>query len=101
MDDLQESDIARRELIGWCRGAPVYAVETTGGFNLILVLRNGRLEPLSQGPHPGIAIGLAKKREPAIQLVQLAKADQGLDLDGPTARYYQALSDQLRARMGF
>lgn len=99
--EVRPEDIQSKTLVGWHQHCPVYLITCHGGYNLVLRIRNGRLEPLSQAPHPGIAKGLAKKRVPGITWTQLQKADDGVDLNGPLARKYELITDALRRRLGY
>lgn len=99
--DLRPEDIARKQVVGWLGGCPVYALETTGGYNMILVLRNGRLEPLAFGPHDGLVKGIAKKREPSLQFTQLEKSDDAVDHNSRIFQRYERLTGELRAQRGF
>jgi hypothetical protein len=100
--DLVPEEIASREMIGWLEGQPVYSVETTGGYSMVLALRsNGRLDPIGVGPHPGVAKGIAKKREPKLIFSQLAKADMDVDSNGRIFQRYEEFTVHFRATRGF
>lgn len=87
--------------MGHLNGCPVLLITTTGGWNVVVVLRNGRLEPLGYGPHDGVAKGIARKREPRIAFSELHKTSDDVDPNGRIFRKYVILTEQLRARRGF
>lgn len=98
--DLQPEDVQTREVVGWLQGAPVYSIGTTGGYQIVAVLRHGRLEPLAMGTHDRTTLALARKREPSMRLVGLEKAES-IDLSGEVVRRYEALTAHLRVMRGF
>jgi hypothetical protein len=100
VDGLIPEEISARDVVGYLQGNPVYHVSTIGGYNMILVLKDGRLEPLGVGPHPGVARGIARKREPSIQFHQLQKSDENVDSNGRVFQRYEAVTDHLRAMAG-
>lgn len=102
IDEIRPEEVDKREIVGWVDGCPVYHVSTTGGYNMVFVLRHGKLEPLSTGTHDRIALGLAKKREPGIQFLSMEKSEHDLlDQDAAVAKRYEELTDHLRALRGF
>lgn len=97
--ELRPEEIKSREIVGWLNGSPCYAIETTGGFTMILCLRNGRLEPLAYSPHDRITAAIVKKREPTMKWVQLNKSEA--EVDSALVRRYEQLTMHLRASRGF
>lgn len=97
---LRPEEITSKQVVGWHDGCPVYLIETSGGFSMVLMLKNGKLEPLSAGPHPGVSKGLAKKRQPDIVWNQLAKS-QDFDINSSAASRWESITNHLRGLLGF
>lgn len=93
--DLRPEEIQTKEQVGWYRGAPVFLVETSGGYSMVFTVRNGQAEMLSVGPHQGIAKGIARKNTPGIQFTDLTKSDS-TDENGRIFKKYEELTASLR-----
>jgi hypothetical protein len=100
--DLSAEQIASKRMIGHLGGAPVFEIETTGGLSMVVVLRNGRVEPLGSGPHRAVSRHIARKKEPSLQLHELAKnEDAAFDPNGRVVSRYEQLTSLLRRAGGF
>ena len=77
-DNLIGMDIDAKQLaykprkVGMLGGQPVMETATKGGLNMIV---NSAGKPLSVAPHRAIARMIAKKLNPSLQFVDLAKGD--------------------------
>lgn len=99
--NFRSEEILSQELVGWHAGAPVYAIETKGGYNVIAALRNGKLDPLARAPHRAMARAIAKRQQPDVRWTQLEKSADTLDPTSPLFRAYEAQSIALRRACGF
>jgi hypothetical protein len=74
--NLSEKHVKAKKKIGYLKGKPVFALETTGGLHLVLCAKGGdAVETLGAGPHRAIARHLARKRHPGLEITELAKSD--------------------------
>lgn len=88
--------------IGHLNGAPVMELATTGGLNLVVVQRSGKVETLGAGPHRAVARHIAMKKEPAMVLTDLAKADHvPEEMFAWCLEKYEAQTNYLRQLQGF
>lgn len=98
---IDERQIARKEKIGHIDNDPVFAIATTGGFNMVVAVRNGKSEVISVGPHPAVARHLAKKREAKLVITELSKSEwvNPRDFEYLLTKY-EALTDEFRKAQG-
>jgi hypothetical protein len=98
--ELEENQIASKELVGWDGADPVYALETKGGRAYVVEMRNGRLEECGIGPHMAVAKYIAKKLRKGIVWTGLAKADERIDPGSRLVAKYEQVTRLVRAAKG-
>lgn len=99
--NISAQNIASKKQVGTLKGQPVIALKTTGGFNLIVVARDGSFDTLGTGSHPAISRHIAEKREPEIQWSELSKSDYlGYESFAFLLPQYEELTMAMRAMQG-
>lgn len=99
--NISPGQVASKKKVGWLNQTPVWAIETIGGLNLMVVVRGGKAEPLAVAPHRAVAKHLARKRCPQIQWAELTKAEDAVDPGSPLVARYAAATDHVRRGLGF
>lgn len=72
---LEPEDIKTKKKVGTLDGKDVIEVETTGGFNMLVVAKGAGMETLGTGPHKCVSRHIASKRYPELRLTDLAKSE--------------------------
>ncbi len=68
---------------------------------MVVVMRNGRVEPLGAAPHLAVAKHVARKREHGIVWDELAKSSDQVDPKGRAALDAENTTSNLRTARGF
>ena len=93
--DLSPKHLAYKKQIGLYKGKPVIECATTGGFHLIVGIKDGQQHTFGCGSHRAIARHIARKREPELEITELSKSD---DIDPRAYEHllqgYQDITDR-------
>lgn len=77
MLSIPSDQVAVKRQIGTLDGGPAFLVTTKGGLSVVAsVSKSGRTSVLGAGSHRAIAIHLAQKKEPRLQVTMLNKNDE-------------------------
>jgi hypothetical protein len=78
--DITSEHIQSKKEIGTLKGKPVIELVTTGGLHLVVTAKNGKFETIGTGPHRAISRYIAQKREPEMQLNDMAKSEDEISV---------------------
>lgn len=98
--DIDENQIASKELVGWLDQDPVYEVEGKGGRSWIVALRKNRLVTLGVGPHIAVTRSIARKIGTRVRWTQLQKSDRPVDEGGRIFLKYLDVTERIRTEQG-
>ncbi len=94
--ELDESQIASKEQVGWLGEDPVFEMETKGGRSYVLALRRGKLLTLGVGPHRGVALSIAGRVAKGIHWIKLEKSVLNVDEGGRVYAKWLEVTRRLR-----
>lgn len=84
--------------IGRLKKSPVFAIQTRGGLNLVVVKKASGTETLALAPHPAISLHIALKRNPDLEITELTKGEfVPLEAYSDLVEKYEELTDEFRA----
>jgi hypothetical protein len=93
--DISTKHIQYKKQIGLYKGKPVMECATTGGFHIIVGIKNGAQHTFGTGSHRAIARHIARKREPELEITELSKADHvPVEAYAHLLPQYEALTDR-------
>jgi hypothetical protein len=94
--ELTPQQILHKRQIGVSSGRPVFALETRGGYHLIMTLNKNKPETLGYGSHIAIARHIASTKA-NIEWNELSKSESWeLDSFKELLPKYTAITDELR-----
>jgi hypothetical protein len=96
--DISLKHLAYRKQVGLFKGKPVFEIATSGGFHLLVGLKNGEQHTFGTGSHRAIARHIARKREPELEITELSKADYvPVEAYAHLLQSYEDLTDRFNA----
>jgi len=102
MDQIRPQEIESKKQIGTLKGDPVIEIALKGGLHIVCTVAKAvgaGIRYLGAGPHRAVARWLAKKKEPGMQVTELAKSDH---IEPQFFQHmvpeYEQLVDRLNAR---
>lgn len=98
--DIPAEQVAYKKVIGKLGNNKVFEIGLIGGLHLVIVAKN-KPETLGMGSHPAVARHIARKKEPDLDLTELAKAEE---VDSRCYEHlipvYEEMTDRIRAIQG-
>lgn len=91
--DIKHLD-GKPEIVGHLKESPVFKVKTKGGLCLLVTQKSGKFETLAASPHIKISKKIAKKYEPEISWLDLAKSEENVSEED--FNKYDQLTQQFR-----